>query len=251
MRLLRVHVPISNVTQRTVSVKESVLVVGIRIGRTGNLEASQPSSTLNVLDFGHPSRSVHVEFLDGSHVRTGFGSDTVLGDPDGFTETAVDGLDPLLEEVHVLGGSVPVDGDEVNGAAELVAFVHEFLEPFGLVHHLGRGDLDTLFGIGFELLHVKTSGVLGVEVGLAGDLGFVEAEDVFGEVALHFILALVPLRVVLGTPEARNPFELTVELGVGTILPVPVPLDKTLCNTRTVVVVDTPSETSRKLGLGG
>ncbi len=62
---------------------------------------------------------------------------------------------------------------------------------------------------------MQLGGVLGVEVGLAGDLGFIEAEDVFGEVALHLLLALVPLRVVLGTPEARHPLELAVELLTG------------------------------------
>lgn len=249
--LVRVDVPVSNVTKRTVGVEESVLVVGVRVRRVVDLEASKPSSTLNVLDRGHPSSGIHVELFDSSHVGSGSGGDTVLGHPDGLVETVVDGLDPLFELGHVMVATVPVNSDKVNGASELVALVHELLKPFSLVDHLGRANLNTLLGVRFELLHVKSGSVLGVEVGLARDLGFVEAEDVLGEVALHLLLALVPLRVILGTPEARNPLKLTVKLGVGTILPMPVPLDKTFCNTGTVVVVDTPGETTRKLGLGG
>lgn len=143
-----------------------------------------------------------------------------------------------------------MDSDKVDRASELVALVHEFLKPFGLVDHLGGADLDTLASVRLKLLHVKLGGVLGVEIGLTGDFGLVEAEEVLGEVALHLLLTLAPLRVVLGTPEARNPMELTLEFWVGTILPVPIPLDKTFCDTRTVVVVDTPGETTRKLGLG-
>ncbi len=79
-----------------------------------------------------------MELLDGSHVGTGGGGDTVLGDPDGLVEGAVDGLDPLLELLDVLGGAVPVDGDKVDGASELVALLHEFLQPLGLVDHLGE-----------------------------------------------------------------------------------------------------------------
>lgn len=131
-----------------------------------------------------------------------------------------------------------------NSATLALASGHEFAQPVLVPDDLRRPESDASALPRLNLLHPEVRRCLRVQVGLSADVRLVEAEQGFRKVGVHLLLTLGPLRVVLGTPVAWDEFELAVELGVRSILPVPIPGDETLCDLTAPVVVGSPSETT-------
>ncbi len=137
-----------------------------------------------------------------------------------------------------------------NCASLAPANVHELREPVLVPDDLRASESNAALLPRLNLLHPQIGCCGRVQVGLTADVGFVESEKSFGDVGVHLLLPLVPLRPVFGAPKAWDEFEFASEARVGTILPVPVPSDEAVGDVGAPVVVGAPRETSlRSLGV--
>lgn len=145
--------------------------------------------------------------------------------------------DVVLEVLHAVVGSeaVPVDGEEIDVAAtallEESGEVLETLVRVGAVADGGRTQLDVAVVFGVEGLHVGHPALDGggyVHVGLGGEIGLVESEEMLGAGGDGSFGVLFPARRVeggQGVPEHGDEFFGGVDGAAGGRVPVVEPAD--------------------------
>lgn len=87
------NVPVSHITQATVTVKEGVETRSVGIRRRIVREAAEVGRALYVRLRVEPVGSIHVKLLDLLLAAAGSRGDTVLGNPNGEVEAVANGSD--------------------------------------------------------------------------------------------------------------------------------------------------------------
>jgi hypothetical protein len=125
----------------------------------------------------HPSRDCGHEVLNLSGVALRTSSEvlaSILGDPDVPAKGGVEILAVADECLRI--GAIPVNGDGIDAAA--IAGIKEILQPDFTARaggDSGRYEVVALALEGLKVLPPKGSGVAGRKIGLAVNIGFVEA----------------------------------------------------------------------------
>ncbi len=96
--------------------------------------------------------------------------------------------------------------DKINLPATLVNLFQKAIHPIEIPSNCGTADFDTFLSVREDLLHEKLSSGGRLHVGLAADVGLVEAQKVLGQFLVDLSFTLFPELVILGSPIHRNVF---------------------------------------------